>query len=140
MNQLPPEVSQLIDAAILEDQTFNDPTSQVLIPTDVAGKGMLRAKANGILAGIDVAKAVFHRVDNDLDFQSLMSDGDILSPGSDIALVNGSAGSILRAERIALNFLQRMSGIASDTNAYVNAVSGYDARIVDTRKTVPGHR
>ena len=139
MNQLPPEVSQLIDAAILEDQTFNDPTSQVLIPTDVAGKGMLRAKANGILAGIDVAKAVFHRVDNDLDFQSLMSDGDILSPGSDIALVNGSAGSILRAERIALNFLQRMSGIASDTNAYVNAVSGYDARIVDTRKTVPGH-
>jgi nicotinate-nucleotide pyrophosphorylase (carboxylating) len=140
MNQLPPEVSQLIDAAILEDQTFNDPTSQVLIPTDVVGKGMLRAKANGILAGIDVSKAVFHRVDNDLDFQSLMSDGDILSPGSDIALVNGSAGSILRAERIALNFLQRMSGIASDTNAYVNAVSGYDARIVDTRKTVPGHR
>ena len=57
MNQLPPEVSQLIDAAILEDQTFNDPTSQVLIPTDVEGKGMLRAKANGILAGIDVAKA-----------------------------------------------------------------------------------
>jgi len=140
MSQLPPEVFQLIDAAILEDQTFNDPTSHVLIPSEIEGKGMLRAKANGILAGIDVAKAVFHRVDQDLDFQVLLSDGDNLSPGSDIASVNGSAGSILRAERIALNFLQRMSGIASDTNAYVNAVAGYDVRIVDTRKTVPGHR
>ena len=140
MSQLPPEVFQLIDAAILEDQTFNDPTSHVLIPREIEGKGMLRAKANGILAGIDVAKAVFHRVDQDLDFQVLLSDGDNLSPGSDIASVNGSAGSILRAERIALNFLQRMSGIASDTNAYVNAVAGYDVRIVDTRKTVPGHR
>jgi nicotinate-nucleotide pyrophosphorylase (carboxylating) len=101
---------------------------------------MIRAKAPGILAGIDVAAAVFHRVDPDLEVQVLLSDGSALSPGMDIARVQGMAGSILRAERVALNFLQRMSGIASDTNQYVRAIEGCQARIVDTRKTVPGHR
>ena len=140
MSQLPPEVYQLIDAAIAEDQTFNDPTSQVLIPAEIIGVGMLRAKASGILAGMDVAGAVFHRVDQDLAVQALLAEGAVLAPGSEIGTVTGSAGSILRAERIALNFLQRMSGIASDTNTYVRAVAGSGARIVDTRKTAPGHR
>ena len=140
MSQLPPEVHQLIDAAIAEDQTFNDPTSQVLIPAEIIGVGMLRAKANGILAGMDVAEAVFHRVDRDLEVLALLAEGAALAPGSEIGTVTGSAGSILRAERIALNFLQRMSGIASDTNIYVRAVAGCGARIVDTRKTAPGHR
>jgi len=140
MSQLPPEVHQLIDAAIAEDQTFNDPTSQVLIPAEIIGVGMLRAKSSGILAGMDVAKAVFHRVDPDLEVQALLAEGAALTPGSEIGTVTGSAGSILRAERIALNFLQRMSGIASDTNTYVRAVAGSGARIVDTRKTAPGHR
>ena len=140
MSQLPPEVYQLIDAAIAEDQTFNDPTSQVLIPAEIIGVGMLRAKASGILAGMDVAGAVFHRVDQDLAVQALLAEGATLAPGSEIGTVTGSAGSILRAERIALNFLQRMSGIASDTNTYVRAVAGSGARIVDTRKTAPGHR
>ena len=140
MSQLPPEVNQLIDAAIAEDQTFNDPTSQVLIPAGILGVGMLRAKASGILAGMDVAEAVFHRVDQDLEVQALLAEGAALAPGSDIGTVTGSAGSILRAERIALNFLQRMSGIASDTHTYVRAVVGCAARIVDTRKTAPGHR
>jgi nicotinate-nucleotide pyrophosphorylase (carboxylating) len=101
---------------------------------------MLRSKAVGVLAGVAVASAVFQRVDGDLEFQALLADGTSLSPGDEIARVRGSAGSILRAERIALNFLQRMSGIASDTNRYVRAVQGCQARIVDTRKTVPGHR
>ena len=140
MSQLPPEVYQLIDAAIAEDQTFNDPTSQVLIPAEIVGVGMLRAKASGVLAGMDVARAVFHRVDQDLEVQALLAEGAALVPGSEIGTVVGSAGSILRAERIALNFLQRMSGIASDTNTYVRAVAGSGARIVDTRKTAPGHR
>ena len=140
MSQLPPEVYQLIDAAIAEDQTFNDPTSQVLIPPEIHGVGMLRAKADGILAGMDVAGAVFHRVDPNLEVQVLLAEGAALVPGSEIGRVTGSAGSILRAERISLNFLQRMSGIASDTNSYVRAVADCGARIVDTRKTAPGHR
>jgi nicotinate-nucleotide pyrophosphorylase (carboxylating) len=140
VSQLPPEVYSLIDAALSEDQTFNDPTTAVLVPPEIQGNGMIRAKATGIVAGIDVAMAVFHRVDSDLEVQALLSDGSSLSAGMDIARVQGSAGSILRAERIALNFLQRMSGIASDTHRYVQAIAGCQARIVDTRKTVPGHR
>ena len=140
MSQLPPEVYRLIDAALSEDETFNDPTTGLLIPPDVTGIGMLRAKAVGVLAGLSVAEAVFHRVDSALRFTALLDDGAALTPGTDVARVEGSAAAILRAERIALNFLQRMSGIASDTNRYVQAIAGCPARIVDTRKTAPGHR
>ena len=140
MGQLPPEVYNLIDASLSEDETFNDPTTGLLIPPDILGVGMLRAKAVGVLAGSDVAAAVFQRVDPDLLYQPMLSDGALLSPGTDIARVEGSAGGILRAERIALNFMQRMSGIASDTHRYVKAIDGCRARIVDTRKTAPGHR
>ncbi|HLF05367.1 MAG TPA: carboxylating nicotinate-nucleotide diphosphorylase [Dehalococcoidia bacterium] len=140
MSPLPPEVHQLIDLALSEDQTFSDPTTGLLIPQEVRGTGILRAKATGALAGVDVALAVFQRVDPELETQALLADGAALSPGTDIARIEGSAGSILRGERIALNFLQRMSGIATDTRRYVEAVRGLRARIVDTRKTVPGHR
>ena len=138
--QLPPEVLNLIDAALTEDQAFNDPTTQTLIPDDVAGDGILRAKAVGVLAGGEVARAVFQRIDPNLDVNLLLDDGSDLTPGTDIAGVRGSAASILRAERTALNFMQRMSGIATATNHYVRAVEGTAARIVDTRKTAPGHR
>ena len=140
MSQLPPEVHLLIDAALTEDQTFNDPTTQALVPPEIEGVGMVRAKAHGVLAGADVALAVFQRVDPGLDTTQLLVDGSGLSPGADIARVEGQAGSILRAERIALNFLQRMSGIASETHRYVRAIEGCRARIIDTRKTVPGLR
>ena len=140
MSQLPPEVYNLIDAALSEDQSFNDPTTQALIPADIQAVGMVRAKAVGMLAGVDVCLAVFHRLDSALKTEGLKDDGSALSPGDDIARVEGSAASILRAERVALNFLQRMSGIASDTNLYVQAVQGCNSRIVDTRKTAPGHR
>ena len=143
MIELPPEVHLLIDSALTEDQTFNDPTTQALVPPEIQGRGMLRAKADGILAGLVVAMAVFSRVDNALVTQALLEDGSPVSPGTELARVEGSASSILKAERVALNFLQRMSGIASDTNRYVlevRSVAGSKSRIVDTRKTVPGHR
>ncbi len=140
MPEFPPEVYSLIDAAIAEDQTFNDPTTAALVPPAIRGVGMLRAKAHGVLAGVDVGLAVFRRVESDLDLEALMADGSALSPGEDIARVAGPAGGILRAERIALNFMQRMSGIASLTNRYVRAIDGSRSRIVDTRKTAPGHR
>lgn len=140
MSQLPPEVYRLIDAALSEDETFNDPTTGLLIPPEIQAVGMLRAKAAGALAGVAVAQAVFQRVDRELDFAAQVADGAALTPGMDIARVSGAAASILRAERIALNFLQRMSGIASDTRRYVEAVDGCPCRIVDTRKTAPGHR
>ena len=140
MTEFPPDVHALNDAAVAEDQTFNDPTTQAVVPPEIQGTGMLRAKAHGVLAGVDVAVAVFNRVDPSLEVRAILQDGSTLSPGDDIALVRGSAAGILRAERVALNFMQRMSGIASDTNRYVAAVQGLDVRIVDTRKTVPGHR
>ena len=140
MSQLPPEVYSLIDASLSEDQTFNDATTAALVPADIRGVGMVRAKAEGVLSGVDVAMAVFRRVDSDLKTQILLQDGSPLSPGDDIARLEGAAASILKAERIALNFLQRMSGISTATRQYVQAVEGSQTRIVDTRKTVPGLR
>ncbi|HCP24297.1 MAG: carboxylating nicotinate-nucleotide diphosphorylase [SAR202 cluster bacterium] len=140
MTQFPPDVHALIEASIAEDQTFNDPTTQAVVSPETQATGTIRAKANGVLAGVDLAIEVFHRVEPTLDAQAILQDGSQLSPGDDIAVVRGSAAGILKAERIALNFMQRMSGIASDTNRYVQAVQGLKARIVDTRKTAPGHR
>lgn len=140
MSQLPPEVYNLIDAALSEDQAFNDPTTHALVPQGIQAVGMIRAKGNGMLAGIEICQSVFQRIDASLDAQVLLPDGSALTPGTDLARIEGDAGSILRAERVALNFLQRMSGIASDTNEYVKAIEGSQARIVDTRKTAPGHR
>ena len=140
MSQLPPEVYSLIDAALSEDQAFNDPTTHALVPQGIQAVGMIRAKGNGMLAGIEICQAVFQRIDASLDALVLLPDGSALTPGTDLARIEGDAGSILRAERVALNFLQRMSGIASDTNEYVKAIEGSQARIVDTRKTAPGHR
>jgi nicotinate-nucleotide pyrophosphorylase (carboxylating) len=140
VSQLPPEVYNLIDAALSEDQAFNDPTTHALVPQGMRAVGMIRAKGNGMLAGIEVCRTVFQRIDASLDAQVLLPDGSALTPGTDLARIEGDAGSILRAERVALNFLQRMSGIASDTNEYVKAIEGSQARIVDTRKTAPGHR
>ncbi len=140
MPELPPEVYALIDAAIAEDQTFNDPTTAAVVPPQIRGAGMLRAKAPGVLAGVAVGLAVFRRVEPELELEALLADGATLAPCDAIARVAGPAAGILQAERIALNFMQRMSGIATLTNRYVRAVEGTRSRIVDTRKTVPGHR
>jgi nicotinate-nucleotide pyrophosphorylase (carboxylating) len=98
------------------------------------------AKKEGILAGTGAAKQVFHRVDPELKVEILLEDGARVKPSSKVAKVSGSIASILKAERVALNFLQRLSGIASETNRYVEAVKGLPVRIMDTRKTTPGLR
>lgn len=140
MSGLPPEVYQLIDMALSEDQAFNDPTTQALVPASTRGVGVIRSKATGILAGAEVAATVFRRLASGITVEHLIRDGAALSPGDDVLRVEGTAAGILRGERVALNFLQRMSGIATTTNRYVQAVEGCNARIVDTRKTVPGMR
>lgn len=111
-----------------------------MIPPELAGKGAILVKAKGVLAGRDVAALVFHKIDQSIGFKALKKDGSRLNPGDVIAQIEGSAGSILRGERTALNFLQRLSGIATETARYVEAVSGLKAKILDTRKTAPGLR
>ena len=140
MSELPPDVYRLIDAALTEDQAFNDPTTQALVPDSARGSAVIRSKSFGILAGVDVAKAVFRRLGPGITTQDLLQDGTALEPGDNVARVEGTVVDMLRGERVALNFLQRMSGIATATGQYVRAIEGCKARIVDTRKTVPGMR
>ncbi len=135
-----PEVQALIDRALAEDLAFSDPTTGGVIDTSITGLGVVRSKAPGVLAGVDVALGVFQRVDPTLRTEALLSDGDSLEPSVSIAHVEGCAASILQAERTALNFLQRSSGIATATQTYVQAVRDFDVRIIDTRKTPPGLR
>jgi len=133
-------VEEIIDRALAEDLGRGDVTTEALIPGDRQGTGFLVAKEDGILAGVSVANQVFHRVDPELKVEILLEDGVRVQPGTRIANVSGSVASILKAERVALNFLQRLSGIASATYRYVEAVRGLPVRIMDTRKTTPGLR
>jgi len=134
------QIEEIIDRALAEDIGKGDITTDSLIHRDQQGTGIIIAKKEGILAGINVAKHVFHRVDRELEVEILLEDGARVKPGSKIARVSGSVASILKAERVALNFLQRLSGIASETNRYVKSVEGLPVRIMDTRKTTPGLR
>ena len=133
-------VTALIDRALAEDRTSHDVTTDTLIPPGLPGAATLIAKSPGVLAGGEVARAVILRADPNLRAELLIEDGATLQPGDVIARVEGPVGGILRAERCALNFLQHMSGIATETARYAAAVSGTRAAIVDTRKTVPGLR
>jgi nicotinate-nucleotide pyrophosphorylase (carboxylating) len=134
------QVEEIIDRALAEDLGKGDVTTEALIAGDQQGTGSIVAKQEGILAGIEVAKQVFHRVDPELKVEILLEDGARVKPGSKVAKVSGSIASILKAERVALNFLQRLSGIASEANRYVARVEGLPVRIMDTRKTAPGLR
>jgi len=134
------QIEEIVDRALAEDLGKGDVTTEALISSDQRGTGFIVAKKEGILAGIEVAKQVFHRVAPELKVEILLEDGARVEPGSKIAKVSGSIASILKAERIALNFLQRLSGIASETNRYVARVEGLPVRIMDTRKTTPGWR
>ena len=134
------QTEEIIDRALAEDLVKGDVTTDALIPADRRGTGLIVAKKEGILAGINIAKQVFHRVDPELKVEVLLEDGAGIKPGSKVANVSGSIASILAAERVALNFLQRLSGIASETKRYVEAVKGLPVRIMDTRKTTPGLR
>ena len=138
--RITPEIESLIDRALAEDLSIGDPTSQALIPTGLTAQADIVARVEGTLAGVDVALAVFGRVDLDLDLLRVIEDGSTLKPGDVAASVKGDASSILQAERTALNFVQKLSGIATETARYVRAVAGYKAYVVDTRKTTPGLR
>jgi len=140
---MPPSKSQIeesIDRALAEDLGKGDVTTEALISGDQQGTGFIVVKEEGILAGTGVAKQVFQRVDPELKVEILVEDGAGVKPGGKVAKVSGSFASILKAERVALNFLQRLSGIASETNRYIERVEGLPVRIMDTRKTTPGLR
>jgi nicotinate-nucleotide pyrophosphorylase (carboxylating) len=134
------QLEAVINAALEEDSGRGDVTSEALIPPDLTGKATLLVKEKGVLAGIGVAERVFDTIDPTLDVNILINDGAAVKPGDIIAAITGSIISILEAERTALNFLQRLSGIASTTTQYVAAIKGTDAKIYDTRKTTPGLR
>ncbi len=123
-----------------EDISHGDVTSEALIPPELQGKASILVKAEGIVAGDEVAKRVFLRVDPSLKVEVLIEDGTKVKPGDIVATVFGSVTSILKAERVALNFLNRLSGIASQTAQYVAKTHGFVVSITDTRKTTPGLR
>ncbi|KIX84544.1 carboxylating nicotinate-nucleotide diphosphorylase [Thermus filiformis] len=129
-----------LDLWLEEDLGHGDLTSLLLIPEDQVGRGVVLAKEEGVLAGLEVARAVFARVDGRIAFTPLLRDGDALRPGLEVARLEGPLRGILAGERLALNLLQRLSGIATLTRRYVEAVRGTRAVILDTRKTTPGLR
>jgi nicotinate-nucleotide pyrophosphorylase (carboxylating) len=133
-------IEEIIDTALAEDLGIGDTTTDALIRGDEQGTGFIVSKEGGILAGVRVAEQVFHRLDPELKVEVFLADGAEVKSGTRVAEVSGSITSILKAERVALNFLQRLSGIASDTNRYVERVKGLPVRIMDTRKTTPGLR
>lgn len=134
------EIDAIISTALEEDLHNGDVTSAALIPETLSGRATVLIKEKGVLAGINIAARVFQRIDNSLDVTILIKDGTPVNPGDVAAVISGSVISLLKAERTALNFLQRMSGIASLTAQYVAEVKGTAAGIYDTRKTTPGLR
>lgn len=134
------EVDRIVAQALAEDLPWGDVTSDNLIPSDQPGVGRIEAREPGVLAGLAVARTVFAQVDPSLRFEARVGDGARLEPGQVVANVSGSLRSLLRGERVALNFLQRLSGIATITDRYVSAIDGCSSCIVDTRKTTPGLR
>lgn len=134
------QVDNLIDLALAEDLSHGDITTDALIPPDLPGKASILIKEKGVVAGIEVARKVFLRIDPSLKVEVLAEDGTGVKPGDVIAIISGTVASILKAERTVLNFLQRLSGIASMTAEYVAKTSGFPADITDTRKTTPGLR
>jgi nicotinate-nucleotide pyrophosphorylase (carboxylating) len=134
------QIDSIIDLALAEDISHGDITSQGLIPPELQGKASILAKADGIIAGGEVTKRVFLRVDPSLKVELLIQDGARVKPGDIVATIFGNVISILKAERVALNFLQRLSGIASQTAQFIAKTKGLKVKITDTRKTTPALR
>ncbi len=133
--------SALLEIALREDLAqIGDITSLTCIPSTSIGRAGFVARQSGVLAGLPVCRMVMERIDPSLRLEPIQLDGSHLQPGALIAAMEGPMRSILAAERIALNFLQHLSGIASLTRKYVDALAGYPAKILDTRKTLPGWR
>jgi nicotinate-nucleotide pyrophosphorylase (carboxylating) len=137
---LSPHLDRLIDLALEEDIGPGDVTTQALIPPDLQGEAHIRAKAALVVAGLPVAARVFHKLDAEIGFSAAVADGQEVAKGSVLARLTGPVAAILTGERVALNFLQRLSGIATFTRAMAALVAGSHAVLVDTRKTTPGWR
>lgn len=137
---LAPDALALIDAALDEDVGPGDFTTLWTVPAERRAVARIVAKASGVIAGAEVAAAVFRRVDPALEIVVDAPDGTAVEPGDVTMTVRGSARSILTGERTALNFMQRLSGVATVTRRYARAVDGSGARVIDTRKTTPGMR
>lgn len=133
-------IDEAVGRALQEDAPWGDVTSQYLIPDESLAVATLEAREPGVMAGSEVFAAAFRLVDDSVIVQLLVADGQTFVAGQTLATVSGPARAVLTGERVALNFVQRMAGIATTTSKYVAAVSGTKARIVDTRKTTPGLR
>lgn len=133
-------IDALLELAIAEDLGDGDHTSLCTIPADEQGRMKLLVKQAGILAGVEIAKRVFKRLDGDVKFEQLLGDGDKIKVGDVAFYVQGRLQSLLQAERIILNIMQRMSGVATQTAVYVDELNGLKTKVLDTRKTTPGMR
>ena len=134
------EVNLIIKNAIREDIGPGDYSSLACIPADATGKAKLLVKEPGVIAGVDFAKRAFDYVDSELEIEVLIKDGESVNEGDIVFYVSGSSQSILKAERLVLNAMQRMSAIATKTKQYVSLLEGTNTQILDTRKTTPGFR
>lgn len=134
------DLDTFLKYAIAEDVGDGDHTSLSTIPADVNGRAKLLVKDNGIIAGIEIAKRVFELIDEQLKFEQILNDGDQVKHGDIAFYVEGSSRSIVTAERLALNIMQRMSGIATQTQKITQMMAGTSCKLLDTRKTTPGFR
>ena len=138
--QFQQEINLLISNAIREDVGNGDYSSLACIPSTASGRAKLLVKDQGIIAGVELAKMIFHYVDRSMTVETFINDGDEVKYGDVVFHVSGSSQSILKAERLVLNSMQRMSAIATKTNNYVKLLEGTGTKILDTRKTTPGFR
>ena len=133
-------IDSIIDFALKEDVGDGDITTNAVIPGEMQTIATMTAKAEGVVAGLPVAERVFRKLDPDIEWTTYIEDGSFVKKGDVLVQVKGSFRTLLTGERLALNFLQRMSGIATETSKYVEAIQSYKTEILDTRKTVPGLR
>lgn len=133
-------INEIIDNALLEDIGEGDHSSLSCVPENAQGKAHLLIKEDGILAGVELAEIIFHRFDPTIQIEVLLKDGASVKKGDIAFYVTGSSRSILSTERLVLNFMQRMSGIATQTNKIVSIIDGCNTKLLDTRKTTPGIR
>ena len=140
MDNVSNNMDELIKLALAEDFGSGDVTSQYFVPAGLTAQALMRPRSQGVLSGVGVAAAVFRAVDPSLKVEVYLHDGEEVSPDAVVMLIEGSARSILGAERTALNFIQRLSGVATMTRRYVKAIAHTSCKLLDTRKTTPGYR
>lgn len=134
------QIDRIIDLALDEDIQSGDITTEAIINKSQNADAFIKAKENGVIAGLPIAEKVFRKLDPDLIWNPLVNDGDKIKSSEILVKFSGNYSALLTAERTALNFLQRMSGIATQTNLFVSVIKDSKTKILDTRKTIPGHR